>query len=376
MSSSSKKGQPSIDPYDVLELQPGASDAEITKAYRKLALKLHPDKQKSGLSEKEAEAIGKQFHDIKDARSFLLDSEHVGDRRKFDAKRESERLRKQADALREQTMSTRRKRMRDELKEKEAQARRTKSKKSKQAMHDQEVDQLRRDGQQMREAHAERDAQKEVERELKMERQNNKDDLEERQVRLKWDRKKLSISPSEDSLASLLSQFGQVEQVELLGSKGNQALVTFSDDSSCRLCVDAYATSKEMRAKFVGRRKEKEEEKEGEVHLPATSSERVSRGAEEETLEERRLRQAAEREALLRRMELEENNGAAVGSDKFEIKPARKPEKALLMPFPIPFPDSEELRDLTPLQKLETFEQTILGVLLSSEQLKSIQVTR
>ena len=117
-----KKGQPSIDPYDALGIAFGASEAEITKAYRKLALKLHPDKQRPGLTAKVQEEIAKQFHDIKEARAFLLDVEHAEDRRQYDARRESERIRRETEAERERHMSDRRKRMRDQLREKEAQA--------------------------------------------------------------------------------------------------------------------------------------------------------------------------------------------------------------------------------------------------------------
>ena len=48
---------------------------------------------------------------------------------------------------------------------------------------------------------------------------------------------------------------GGVESVELIGAKGNQALVTFADGSSCVKCDDAFRTSETMRATFVGRRK-------------------------------------------------------------------------------------------------------------------------
>ena len=98
-----------------------ATDAEISKAYKKLALKLHPDKQVNETDSKKQE-IAKLFHDVKEARSFLLDVEHAEERRKYDSKRESERIRRAADAIREKTMSERRKRMRDELKAKEASA--------------------------------------------------------------------------------------------------------------------------------------------------------------------------------------------------------------------------------------------------------------
>merc|ERR1719161_3449940 len=33
-----------FDPYDILEIEPGATDKDIKKAYRALSLKYHPDK--------------------------------------------------------------------------------------------------------------------------------------------------------------------------------------------------------------------------------------------------------------------------------------------------------------------------------------------
>lgn len=34
-----------FDPYDILKIEPSATEAEIKRAYRKLSLILHPDKE-------------------------------------------------------------------------------------------------------------------------------------------------------------------------------------------------------------------------------------------------------------------------------------------------------------------------------------------
>jgi curved DNA-binding protein CbpA len=60
------------DPYEILGLSRDASDADIKKAYRKLALKNHPDKQPTPEEREKANAI---FAKISNAYQILTDSE-------------------------------------------------------------------------------------------------------------------------------------------------------------------------------------------------------------------------------------------------------------------------------------------------------------
>ena len=62
-----------IDPYRVLGIdpKPNLTDAEIKKAYRKLALKLHPDKRKDS----ERERAQQEFDQLQKAYDILLDPE-------------------------------------------------------------------------------------------------------------------------------------------------------------------------------------------------------------------------------------------------------------------------------------------------------------
>lgn len=84
----SPNGLPLQNPYTLLSLpQPPASisDDEINKAFKKLMLQLHPDKQPLNQSPEEAEVINIKLHDVMDAKSFLLDGEYVTARREYDS---------------------------------------------------------------------------------------------------------------------------------------------------------------------------------------------------------------------------------------------------------------------------------------------------
>ena len=63
-----------FDPYEVLKLDIDASEKDISKAFRRLSVKCHPDKNPS----EEAKEV---FHKLTLARDFLLNEEEVGSAR-------------------------------------------------------------------------------------------------------------------------------------------------------------------------------------------------------------------------------------------------------------------------------------------------------
>ena len=357
---------PDQDPYQVLGLSFGASDAEIAKSYRQLARTLHPDKLASqNMTAAALERAAVRFHELQAARAFLLHPEHAADKLAYHNQRASMQQRQRADEIRDRTMSERRKRMRTELQRQEQQEQQqqqqnssysatTGSKQAKTTTTATKAE-LERQGRELREVYGAKVAHREQEQDAT--------ERERRQIRLKWSRKKLqqqqqtsgaSGGPSEDSMAQQLTKlFGTVESVQLIGSKGNAALVTFQNESSCDRCVQAYATSEIWRASHVNADKQHQQQRNQNVAAQPVAHDR-------ENVQDWKVRQAAERERLMQQLVNEETGDTSRASRKTTTNP--RDDQLQHRPFPPDFPATADFVALsTPLEKLEHAEQLILG---------------
>ena len=108
----SPSGLPLQNPYTLLNVTPlSCTDDDIAKAFKKLMLQLHPDKQPVNQSPTDAELVAIKLHDVMDAKSFLLDGEHLAAKREYDAKliKESQQPQPQPPQLPSRSATTRQK---------------------------------------------------------------------------------------------------------------------------------------------------------------------------------------------------------------------------------------------------------------------------
>ena len=64
-------------PYEILGVEERCSEEDIKRAYRRLALKLHPDKQ-TDKEDEERQAAEQRFKEVSEAYSLLSDGASIG----------------------------------------------------------------------------------------------------------------------------------------------------------------------------------------------------------------------------------------------------------------------------------------------------------
>ena len=64
------------DYYSVLGVSKGATDDELKKAYRKMALKFHPDKNQSPGAEEKFKQIGEAYDVLSDPKKRQVSKDH------------------------------------------------------------------------------------------------------------------------------------------------------------------------------------------------------------------------------------------------------------------------------------------------------------
>eukprot|EP00979_Chaetoceros_neogracilis_P011584 scaffold2917_cov282-Chaetoceros_neogracile.AAC.28 len=365
-------------PYTILTVPNLATPSQIKKSFRKLSLKYHPDKRESNLTKEQHDKLDQHFISVQEARDFLLGNDFKNQKEQFDTKLRSETLRKVEEDRRDKAMSSNRKRMRQDLESKIHNLKKGAGADANDDENENDNDgqgfqDLKRDGMRRRHEFGERTRTAE-EKLAARAKKKQKNLLENRQVRIKWSRKKMG-GQSDEMIANLMKRFGSVEEVELIGNKGNSALVTFLVVASCKPCVDAYLHSDEMRASHIGKRKGEEDG----VPIPETGS--LNRDKDRESVQERKLRQAAEREILLRKMELGEEDfeDESDPHESKQMKNDRVPPKksSPLSLFPPSFPVCEPFANRShpsPLERLELLEKELLRGLLSSQEIKDMQI--
>ena len=230
-----------IDWYAVLGCTSKHTKEQISKAARKLALKYHPDKN----PDPSAVAI---FQKIQKAKEFLTDDSK---RKEYDEKQNAITKRKEYDKQKVQNMDSNRKRMREELESRMQQHQGAGKDKGTNVNNTAEIrkEKARVDGMRRRETCSAENFERSFKNRPATTTERERDDISFRQVKIKW--KRTRMSHSDDSLYNLFGKYGSIEDVVLTGSKGNSALITFSNSESARGAVNSE-NSDDMRVTIVG----------------------------------------------------------------------------------------------------------------------------
>ncbi|PSK42973.1 Pre-mRNA-splicing factor cwf23 [Elsinoe australis] len=212
----------SQDYYALLEVAEGATETEIRKAYRRTALKYHPDKNAGDT------AAVEKFHILQIAYDVLSDA---AAKAIYDSGRQARREK----GLRERAFSDRRKRMKEDLERRESGFKRMREEDDEEDRLQAEIRRLQADGARRRYERMEKMRKQQEEEEAKPD-ENGNADVEmsngtnghtepagisemDRAIRVRWSRDGDGEELGKEGLTELVSRFGEIDMVVVLKDK-------------------------------------------------------------------------------------------------------------------------------------------------------------
>ena len=305
-----------LDLYLLLDVEPDATEKEIKKAYRKKALKCHPDKNPD--NPKAAE----EFHRLSDAYEVVSDE---AARKAYDTVLKA----RKAAEIRKRQLDSKRRKLRDELEEREKKAKdeaeaeilnQNTSAKSDEEKLAEEIERLRRRGNAMLEEEQER-IRDEIEREKKSRVGSNISSaasgstLQSGGTRLKvrW-KNDMDGRYGSESLRKIFSKYGDVAEVVVMdgsgGKKGSglvEMCAPFAADMASK--IEVGFSECPLKVKLIGEVNSSTTAPRQEDLFPSASStsssafdNELSRETDFESLVMRKMRQEEERKRLIKEM--------------------------------------------------------------------------
>ncbi|KAF7264581.1 hypothetical protein GWI33_023030 [Rhynchophorus ferrugineus] len=272
-----------MDLYELFEIDPSSSTADIKKAYRKKALQCHPDKNPD-----DPEAARK-FHQLSKILEVLTDdSARAAYDKVLKGKKEA--------AIRHQELDSKRRKLKEDLEERE---RRAAAGKGKDADDQQtlrkEIERLRKEGSLL--------VQEEVQNVLnELKKKATQSQTGCCRIKIKWEVKKNDSNNggyNKDMLIRFLSKYGDIEGIVMSPKKNGSALVEFKDPKAGQMAIDYEVGLPQNPLKF-------EWISGGPKRSEASSL--LVKNSDFESVTLTKLRQAEERKRLIAQMMAEEED--------------------------------------------------------------------
>ncbi|KAF2104931.1 DnaJ-domain-containing protein [Rhizodiscina lignyota] len=204
-----------VDFYELLGVSPASNESEIRRAYRRTALKYHPDKNKDNPS-----AIEK-FHLLQIANDVLSDAEV---RSLYD----NARTAREAKRRQHELFEGKRRQMKEDLERRETGAKRKRDEmEDEQEKLEREIRRLAEDGKRRRKEREEMLSREKLEEQVKADEAQTQTSVKsysnvselDRSVKIRWAKEGDGESIDKERLSSLFSQFGEIDSVFLLKDK-------------------------------------------------------------------------------------------------------------------------------------------------------------